>query len=104
AHNARLNAITNFEAVASADMKELQSGSFDVVLANPPYYAHSSIACLFIEKARGLLRPRGRLYLVTKQADQVGPILAEHFGRTDVMERRGYVVLSARQGPGVNND
>jgi 16S rRNA (guanine1207-N2)-methyltransferase len=97
-HNARLNGIERFETVASADMNELASRSFDVVLANPPYYAQSTIAQLFIEKAESLLRPGGRLYLVTRQADQVGPITAERFGRTDVMERRGYVILSAVAG------
>jgi 16S rRNA G1207 methylase RsmC len=100
AHNARLNGIASFDTLASADMNELKPGSFDVVLANPPYYAQSNIARLFIEKARGLLRPRGRLYLVTKQADLVGPILAEQFGRADVTDRRGYIVLSAQARAG----
>ena len=67
----------------------------DVVLANPPYYAEGTIAQLFIERALGLLRPGGRFYLVTKQADQVGPLVASAFGSTEVVERRGYVVLCA---------
>ena len=102
-HNARLNGIERFETVASADMSELAPHSFDVVLANPPYYAQSTIAQFFIEKAKLLLRRGGRLYLVTRQADQVGPIMAEHFGRTDVVERRGYVVLCAVAGEVAND-
>jgi 16S rRNA (guanine1207-N2)-methyltransferase len=70
-------------------------GPFDVVLANPPYYAQGTIAQLFIARALPLLRPGGRFYLVTKQPDQIGPLMAAAFGRTDVIERRGYIVLSA---------
>lgn len=95
-HNARVNAIETFQTIASSDMRELPAGAFDVVLANPPYYAQGSIARFFVEKAKELLRPAGRVYLVTKQADEVGPLMAEHFGRADVVERRGYNVLAAQ--------
>jgi 16S rRNA G1207 methylase RsmC len=97
-HNARANGLESFETLASADMNELPAETFDVVLANPPYYAQGGIAQLFIEKARALLRKGGRLYLVTRQPDQVGPIMAESFGRIDVAERRGYIILSAVAG------
>jgi hypothetical protein len=43
-----------------------------------------------------LLKPGGRFYLVTKQPDQVGPLVADRFGPAEVVERRGYVVLCAR--------
>ena len=43
---------------------------------NPPYYAHGAIAELFIERSLPLLRPGGRFYLVTKQADRIGPLMA----------------------------
>jgi 16S rRNA (guanine1207-N2)-methyltransferase len=98
--NARANGVDSFQTVASSTVEGLDDGSFDVALANPPYYAQLSIAQLFIERGRALLRPGGRLYLVTKQPDQVGPMVADHFGRTDVVERRGYIVLCARQPPG----
>jgi 16S rRNA (guanine1207-N2)-methyltransferase len=97
-HNARTNGVTNFQALATAQGEGLAAESFDVALANPPYYAQGSIARLFIERARVLLRPGGRIYLVTRQADQVGPILAEHFGAAEVVERRGYIILCARRG------
>jgi 16S rRNA (guanine1207-N2)-methyltransferase len=95
--NARANGLTAFEVVGSSTVSGLAEGSFDVALANPPYYAQLSIAQLFIERSRALLRPGGRLYLVTKQPDQVGPVMAEHFGQTEVVERRGYIVLCARR-------
>jgi 16S rRNA (guanine1207-N2)-methyltransferase len=94
--NARANGVPCFLAVASAQVQGVPPG-FNVALANPPYYAQLNIAQLFIERSRELLKPGGRLYLVTKQPDQVGPMVAESFGRTDAVERRGYVVLCANR-------
>jgi 16S rRNA (guanine1207-N2)-methyltransferase len=94
-HNARSNGLTLFEVIASSSVEGVQPGSIDVALANPPYYAQVSIAQLFLERARILLRPGGRLYLVTKQPDQVGPRIAEAFGQTEVVLQRGYAVLCA---------
>jgi len=94
--NARSNGLEKFETLASCRLDELPRAAFDVALANPPYYAQTSIAQSFIECARRSLKPGGRLYLVTKQADQVGPIVAEHFGPAEAVERRGYAILSAQ--------
>jgi 16S rRNA (guanine1207-N2)-methyltransferase len=93
--NARANGLTLFQTVAASRVEGLTSASFDVALLNPPYYAQHAIARRLTEHCRGLLRPGGRFYLVTKQADQVGPIVAESFGRHEVVARRGYAVLSA---------
>jgi 16S rRNA (guanine1207-N2)-methyltransferase len=93
--NAEANGLTNFQTIASSKVSGVAEASFDVALANPPYYAQSSIAELFIKRCRVLLRPGGRFYLVTKQADQVGPMVADTFGPTEVAERRGYVILCA---------
>jgi 23S rRNA (guanine1835-N2)-methyltransferase len=94
-HNARANGLERFEIVASSHVEGLSGGGCDVALANPPYFAQQGIARLFIERSRRLLRPGGRLYLVTRQPDQVGPMVAEHFGPTEVVEKRGYVILCA---------
>jgi 16S rRNA (guanine1207-N2)-methyltransferase len=95
--NAQANGLTAFRAVASSDVSGLPEESFDVALANPPYYAQLSIAQLFIDRGAELLRPGGRFYLVTKQPDQVGPLAAETFGTTQVVLRRGYTVLCAER-------
>ncbi len=83
----------SFETLASATLRELPRGSFDLVLANPPYYAQLSIAQLFIERGRFALKPGGRFFLVTKQPDAVYPLLAEAFGEPQAEERRGYIVF-----------
>jgi 16S rRNA (guanine1207-N2)-methyltransferase len=100
-HNARACGLTAFQVFASSRVEGPPEGSLDVVLANPPYYGQTMIAELFIRRARALLRPGGRLYLVTKRPDQVGPLVAEVFGMAEPLERRGYIILSARAPGGV---
>lgn len=94
-HNARANGLSHFQAIGSSVVGGLPEASFDVVLANPPYYAQGTIAQLFLARSLSLLRPGGRLYLVTKRADQFGPLVAASFGPAAVVEQRGYVVLCA---------
>jgi 16S rRNA (guanine1207-N2)-methyltransferase len=93
-HNARLNGLSNFQTVGSSTVEGMPQG-FDVVLANPPYYAQGTIAQLFMERSLGLLRPGGRFYLVTKQAERLGSLVTASFGQAEVVQRRGYVVLWA---------
>jgi 16S rRNA (guanine1207-N2)-methyltransferase len=96
-HNARANSLASFQIVRSTHVEELQAENFDVALANPPYYAHGSIARNFVERCHGLLRPGGSLYLVTKQVEQVGAMAAETFGAVEIVTRRGYQVLCAEK-------
>jgi 16S rRNA (guanine1207-N2)-methyltransferase len=93
--NARANGLTNFTAIAASRLEGLPDRNFDLVLANPPYYAQHGVARLFVEGASSLLVRGGRLYLVTKQADIVGEIFAEQFGEPEIVLRRGYAVLCA---------
>lgn len=94
-HNARANGVENFQLVASHTVEGVPARHFDVILANPPYYANSSIAQLFIQRARDLLKPRGRFYLVTRQPDDVAEAIETTFGKVQVLERRGYTILCA---------
>ena len=96
--NARSNGLRQFNCVASADMHSLPHRAFDVILANPPYYAASSIAQMFIVNCRTLLKEGGRLYLVTKQVEQVAPLMVETFGDVDAYESRGYSIIEALAG------
>lgn len=96
--NARANGLTNFTCVAAAGLDGLPHAAFDVILANPPYYAASAIAQMFIEQSRPLLKEGGRFYLVTKQVEHVAPFMVEVFGDVDAFENRGYTVLEAVAG------
>lgn len=93
--NARANGLANITALAAGRLEGLPDRAFDLVLANPPYYAQHSIARLFVEGAKRVLAAKSRLCLVTKQADIVGEIVAEHFDDVAIELRRGYAVLSA---------
>lgn len=92
--NAAANGVRSFETVASASVEGLAEGSFDVALANPPYYAAGSVAQLFIERSRALLKPGGRFYLVTRQPAEVAEWLVDVFGNVDAVLCRGYTVFS----------
>jgi 16S rRNA (guanine1207-N2)-methyltransferase len=94
-HNARANGVPSFEAIASSSVDGLPEGSFDVAVANPPYYAASAVARLFIERSRELLKPKGRFYLVTKQPNEVAAWVEEAFGAVEALMRRGYMILCA---------
>jgi 16S rRNA (guanine1207-N2)-methyltransferase len=96
-HNARENGLRNFESVVAVRLEGLPQRSFDLALANPPYYAQHGVARLFVEGARHLLAPGGRLHLVTKQADVVSEIVGEYFGKPAVELHRGYAVLTAQK-------
>jgi 16S rRNA (guanine1207-N2)-methyltransferase len=93
--NARSNGVARFQAFASSRVEGPEEGSFDVALANPPYFANSSIARLFITRSRDLLKRDGRFYLVTRQPDAVAEAVAETFGRVEALGRRGYTILCA---------
>ena len=95
--NATAIGLTSFQTRATHTLTEWPDASFDVVLANPPYYAHGSILRLFIERSKALLRRDGVLYLVTKQVDATWPTLQEHFPEPELYENRGYVVFRAQR-------
>jgi 16S rRNA (guanine1207-N2)-methyltransferase len=103
--NARANGLTEFEAVATSRAEGLPDGGFDVALANPPYYAQAAIARLFLERSLALLRPGGRLYLVTRRPNEIGPLVVEVFGEAEAVPHRGYTVFGAwAHEPGEDHD
>jgi 16S rRNA (guanine1207-N2)-methyltransferase len=91
--NAKANGITNTRFVTATRLEGLGANAFDVILANPPYYAKSEITRLFVEGARDLLKPGGRYYLVTKMPTAVMPLIFDTFGDCSVIENRGYSVV-----------
>jgi 16S rRNA G1207 methylase RsmC len=91
--NARSNVVANFQVFATAAIEGPTEDSFDVVLANPPYFAHSSIARLFVECAKKMLTPQGRFFLVTRQPEELGEVLLETFEEAEAIEHRGYTIL-----------
>jgi 16S rRNA (guanine1207-N2)-methyltransferase len=93
--NAAANGVPNARFLAATRLEGLGMDEFDVILANPPYYAKSEITQLFVTGARDLLRRGGRYYLVTKMPTAVVPMIFETFGDCSVIENRGYSVIVA---------
>jgi 16S rRNA (guanine1207-N2)-methyltransferase len=94
--NAKENRVPNPRFFLSSNLEGIQMGEFDVVLANPPYYANSEVARLFITSARDVLRPGGRFYFVTRMPVQTIPEVIDFFGEVESVENRGFTVVMAR--------
>ncbi|MBA4064154.1 MAG: hypothetical protein C0501_10660 [Isosphaera sp.] len=93
--NAKANNTPDPRFVAATRLEGLQPGSFDAILANPPYYAKSEITALFVEGTRDLLKPGGRYAIVTKMPTAVVPLIFDTYGDCSVIENRGYSVVLA---------
>ena len=83
---------TRLEADGRCDLP----GSYDLALANPPYYSHQRISRLFVDGARQALRPGGTLLVVTKDADWYVTELPRDFSRVEVLAVRSYYVVRAQ--------
>jgi len=64
---AATNGLPNLHVALEAHGSVPDPGTYDLALANPPYYADFRIAALFVEAARRALAPGGTLLVVTKQ-------------------------------------
>ena len=61
------NGLGNVTVALEAEGRVPEPGSWDLALANPPYYSDFRLAELFVEAARLALAPGGTLLVVTKQ-------------------------------------
>ncbi|QVL33385.1 methyltransferase [Telmatocola sphagniphila] len=91
--NAEASELKRFQVLASSTQVELEPNSQDVVLANPPYYGQSLIVQKFLETSHALLKPGGRLYLVTKMINEVGAMATQFYPEATYDETRGYNVI-----------
>lgn len=74
-------------------------GTFDLVMANPPYYSNWAIAKIFVEGAARALKPGGKLFLVTKNAEWYLNNLPFVLTNVEAREVRDYVIITAKQRP-----
>jgi 16S rRNA (guanine1207-N2)-methyltransferase len=64
--SANRNDVPSLKASLDCDGRTVTPRTYDLVLANPPYFSHFRIARLFVEIAHRALKPEGVLILVTK--------------------------------------
>jgi 16S rRNA G1207 methylase RsmC len=94
---ALLNGLTNVTVELNSLGDYGQDHSFDLALANPPYYANFAIAERFLAAAQASLRAGGQVLVVTKAPEWY---LATMPGAWDCVEARpskGYVIVSGHK-------
>ena len=98
--NAKLNQIENIDIQSSDGWTDI-SGSFSLILMNPPVRAGKNIVFDFYDGAFEHMTPGGRLYVVL-QKKQGAPSSIEHlkdlFGNCRVLDKKsGYHILMAEK-------
>ena len=89
---AAANELPGVRASLDADGRTVTPSSYDLVLANPPYYSNFRIADIFMTTATKALRPGGELLVVTKRPDWYQARLANDFSNIETHEERRYFV------------
>lgn len=85
--------------ILACDAEGVLPATYDLVLANPPYYSHYRLAELFVQAARQGLRPNGTLLLVTKATAWYRQHLPRWFDHVEEHPVGGYTVFKAQLRP-----
>jgi 16S rRNA G1207 methylase RsmC len=97
---AALNGLDRVTAHVNAEGDCPEPGTYDLFLANPPYYSHFRIAEIFLDAARRALRPGGRVLVVSKQYPWYLEAMPARFDDVRTVPVKDYVVLSGVQPGG----
>jgi 16S rRNA (guanine1207-N2)-methyltransferase len=92
---AKLNELCNVTAELSCDGHYSRAGEYDLVVANPPYYADNRIGELFVNAAHRSLRPGGRLIVVAKRGDWYDATMPADWDDVDCRQSKNYVIITA---------
>jgi 16S rRNA (guanine1207-N2)-methyltransferase len=92
-HSAALNGLSSITTKLNASAKVDEEGTFDVVLANPPYFSNYRIAEIFLKGARRALEPGGTVWLVAKSSEWYEEHMPRQFGDVTVATVRDYAVI-----------
>jgi 16S rRNA (guanine1207-N2)-methyltransferase len=98
---AELNGLTNVSTELNASGGYAGAGTYDLALANPPYYADFRIARHFLTAGRAALREGGTILVVTKQPQWYDHHMAEWYADVVASERKGYYVLRGVRSIGI---
>ncbi|MFM8733897.1 MAG: class I SAM-dependent methyltransferase [Pirellulales bacterium] len=89
------NGLANVTVALEAEGHVPEPGSWDLALANPPYYSDFRLAELFVESARLALAPGGTLLVVTKQPTWYVDHLPRMWTNVAREEVKGYHLIEA---------
>lgn len=95
ARGAELNELTNLTTELNADGNFVDAGSYDLALANPPYYSGFRIARHFLTAGRAALRPGGTILVVTKHPAWYAEHVPALFEDIKTSEQKGYHLFQA---------
>lgn len=98
ARSAELNAIDSLVARLDSEGGVDEIASYDIAVANPPYYADFRIARLFVDTAARALRPGAMLYLVTKHPAWYQENLFPGWRDATISPSGKYFIVTARRG------
>jgi 16S rRNA G1207 methylase RsmC len=94
---AEMNGLTNVSVELNAGGEYADTGTFDLALANPPYFADYEIARRFVDAARQSLITGGELLVVTKTPNWYEDYLAAEWYDVQVTPTKRYFVVSVRK-------
>lgn len=92
-HNAALNGVETLATKLNASAQIDEEGTYDVVLANPPYYSSFRISEIFLKGARRALKPGGKVFFVTKNTEWYEQNLPKPFRDVTAIPSRDYTVM-----------
>jgi 16S rRNA G1207 methylase RsmC len=90
---AELNELDNLPIELNAGEDYAGAGTYDLALANPPYYSNFRIAQHFLSAGRNALRPGGRILVVTKYPVWFQQNMSHWYDDVRLNERKGYYVV-----------
>jgi 16S rRNA (guanine1207-N2)-methyltransferase len=99
ARGAELNGLLNITTELNASGEYLGQGTYQVVLANPPYYAAFQIARRFLLAGRASLEPGGRILVVTKSPQWYQEHMPQWFDAVTIEPSKDYFIVNG-QRPG----
>jgi 16S rRNA (guanine1207-N2)-methyltransferase len=94
---AELNGLSNVTAELNAGGRYSGAGTYDLALANPPYYSGYRIAEHFLTAGHDALRHGGELLVVTKRPEWYRENMSEWYRDVSETERKGYFVFRGKR-------
>lgn len=94
---AELNGLGTITSLLNATGDYPGAGTFDLALANPPYFADHEIAARFVAAAYRSLKPGGQMLLVTKGPNWYEKHLVANWHDVQIVPSKRYWVVVARR-------